>query len=186
MKVCPYCGHTKTGINGTEKKDPDSRRYRVCLGCGKSFTTIEIVVVSTGEGYAPLQHGASARPPDSTTYRRIEVPPDTWGLPFQLAMDITHWWEVSRWGKHGQRAVWTERAFKGSLLRVQQLHMVMPDRARHLVAEGVEKGWQALDPKYLAPYRLFGRGAAAPTQTTPMGPVSPTMQSALERWNDNP
>jgi hypothetical protein len=186
MKVCPYCGHTKTGINGTESKDPDSRRYRVCMGCGKSFTTIEVVVVNTGEGYVPLQQSGPIRPPASTSFRRPDVPPDTWGLPYQLAIDITHWWEVSRWGKWGSKAVWTERAFKASLARVQQLHLAMPDRARQLVAEGVEKGWQALDPKYLAPDRLFGRGAAAPTQATPMGPVSATMQSALERWNDNP
>ena len=187
MKACPFCGHTKTCINRTDAKDPDSRRYRVCLGCGKSFTTIEVVVVNTGEGYVPLsQEGTStmANKAVSTTYRRVQMPPDSWGLPYQLAIDLTHWWEVSRWGKWGNKAVWTERAFKASLSRVQQLHMVQPDRARELVQQGVERGWQALDPKFLQPTAMAARPAVA--QATPMGPVSPTMQAAVESWNGNP
>ena len=185
MKVCPFCGHNKTAINRTDAKDPDSRRYRVCLGCGKSFTTIEQVVVNTGGEWVPLQQEAH-RPPVSTSFRRPVMPADTWGLPYQMAMDICHWWEVSRWGKHGNKAVWTERAFKASLSRVQQLHLAMPERARELVAKGVENGWMGLDPKFLNPREQLGRFAStAPSQASPIGPVSPTMQSALESWNDS-
>jgi hypothetical protein len=184
MKVCPFCGHTKTGINGTESKDPDSRRYRVCLSCGKPFTTIEVVVVNTGGEWAPLQQ-ETARPSAVTSYRRVSMPPDSWGLPYQLAIDISHWWEVARWSKHGNKAVWTERAFNASLSRVQQLHLAMPERARELVAKGVENGWMGLDPKFLNPREQFGR--FAPTaQATPLGPKSPAMQAAVESWHDNP
>jgi len=184
MKVCPFCGHTKTAINRTDAKDPDSRRYRVCLGCGKSFTTIEQVVVNTGGEWVPLQQ-EGRRPPVSTSFRTPVVPADSWGLPYQLALDITHWWQISRWAKHGNKAVWTERAFNGSLSRVQKLHAVAPDRARLLVQHGIEKGWQALDPQYLVQIGMPARPAPV-AQASPMGPVSPTMQSALESWNDSP
>ena len=186
MKVCPFCGHTKTAINGNDRKDPDARRYRVCLGCGKSFTTIEQVVVHTGDDWVPLQQEPS-RPRVSTSFRAPVVPPDSWGLPYQLALDITHWWQVSRWAKHGNKAVWTERAFAASLARVQKLHSVMPEKARELVQQGVEKGWQALDAKYLlpdGPPGSFPRPAMA--QATPLGPLSPTFQAAAESWHDNP
>jgi len=180
---CPHCGHARTGINRTVKRDGTNRRYRVCMDCGKSFTTIEQVVVFTGDDFVPLQQETTQRLA-STTYRRVQMPPDSWGLPYQLAMDITHWWEVSRWGKHGNKAVWTERAFTASLGRVQKLHSVQPDRARELVQQGVEKGWQALDPKFLQPTGLAPRPAMA--QATPLGPISPVMQAAVESWHDNP
>ena len=180
---CPHCDHAKTCINRTERKDGNSRRYRVCMNCGKSFTTIEQVVVFTGEEFVPLQQGGT-NPLASTSFRRITMPPDSWGLPYQLAMDITHWWEVSRWGKHGNKAVWTERAFNASLGRVQKLHAVQPDRARELVQQGVEKGWQGLDPKFLQPTGPVPR--SAPAQARPMAPLSPTFQAAAESWHDNP
>lgn len=182
MKSCPHCGHCGSKQNGYEKKDPDFRRYRQCDSCGERFTTIEVVVVSTKDGYVPFANEATPRPP-GTGFRRVAVPPDTWGLPYQLAMDISHWWEVSRWSKHRNKAVWTERAFKGSLERVRQLHRTAPDRARRLVQQGVELGWQTLDPSYLTSDRSGSGRPAAPAPASPTGPISPTMQAAVEKWN---
>ncbi len=183
---CPYCGHRGSTINRREPWDDTVRCYRVCTSCTRRYTTIEVPVEFQGGTYVPFGQEVAQRVPakPSTSFRRVVMPPDTWGLPYQLAMDITHWWEVARWGKHGNKAVWTERAFTASLERVKQLHAVQPDRARELVQQGVEKGWQGLDPKYLQPTGPVPR--SAPTQATPLGPVSPTMQAAVESWQDSP
>lgn len=174
---CPHCGNSRTVINRTERKDGTSRRYRVCLGCARSFTTIETAVVFTGDGYTemPAQQNRAL----STSYRKLVLPSDLWGLPDQLAQDLAHWWQTARWSKHGNKAVWTQRAFEASLRRVQQLHAVNPARAAELVQQGIERGWQALDPKFLDPPAV--RMAAAASR---LGPQSPRMQSALDRWND--
>lgn len=173
---CPHCGSSRTGIHRTERKDGTSRRYRVCLECQHSFTTVEVAVVFTGEGYTEMPAKAQRLP--STSFRTLVLPCDTWGLPYELAQDIAHWWQVARWSKHGNKAVWTQRAFEGSLHRVQQLHAVDPNRARELVEQGIERGWMALDPKFMEPVR---RGAVAASR---VGPNSPAMQSALERWSE--
>lgn len=40
--ICPYCGGEKTRVTTTIKSF-ENRRFRVCLSCKKSFSTIEHV-----------------------------------------------------------------------------------------------------------------------------------------------
>ncbi len=185
---CPHCGFKGSNVNRRDTWEDTVRCYRTCKSCGRPYTTIEVPVVFEGNTYVPYKQADKRPLPSAAIFRRPVMPADTWGLPYQLAMDVCHWWEVARWSKWGRKAVWTERAFKASLNRVLQLHAVTPDRARELVQAGVEKGWQSLDPKFLNPDRPIGRpfASTAPAQASPMGPVSPTMQSALESWNDSP
>ncbi len=40
--ICPYCAHDKTRVVGTTK-GLKNERFRKCLGCGKTFQTVEAV-----------------------------------------------------------------------------------------------------------------------------------------------
>ena len=40
---CPFCGHTETRVLDSRPHDERIRRRRECLGCGKRFTTYEII-----------------------------------------------------------------------------------------------------------------------------------------------
>ena len=42
---CPFCGHTDSRVIDSRPTDEDSRirRRRECVGCGKRFTTYEVV-----------------------------------------------------------------------------------------------------------------------------------------------
>jgi len=175
---CPECHARNPRTNGADYlEDGGYRRYRVCGSCGLSFTSVEHAVVFTGKEYKNRLNS----PPPEARYRKLVLPSDHWGLPAELAQDVAHWWQVSRWSKQRSRAVWTFRAFESSLQRVQQLHAVDPARAKELVEQGVEKGWQTLDPKYLSSPMVQRNQAAAGSRT---GPNSPAMQSALDRWHE--
>ena len=40
---CPFCGHTETRVLDSRPHDERIRRRRECLGCGKRFTTYEVI-----------------------------------------------------------------------------------------------------------------------------------------------
>ena len=59
---CPFCGQTDSRVIDSRPTDEDSRirRRRECIGCGKRFTTYEvvenlpIVVVKTDKSREPF------------------------------------------------------------------------------------------------------------------------------------
>jgi uncharacterized C2H2 Zn-finger protein len=188
---CHLCPNEKVILNRAK----DGIRWYNCPACGESFTTREELVVFNGTAYLPAPNRPklelpevppSKRPrsPVVERMRECRIPADSWGLPPSMARDVKYWWEQSRWIKHGPRAVWTERALLTSVRRLVTLHSASPADAEALLEQAVEKGWQALDPKYL---RMgWDNAPARPAPAAPAGPKDKSMQSALATWNESP
>ncbi len=188
---CHYCPNERVTLNRTK----DGIRWYSCGACGQSFTTREELVVFTGTAYVPapnrpklelpaLQAPKRPRSPVVERMRECRIPADNWGLPASMARDVKHWWEQSRWIKHGGRAVWTQRALLASVRRLVAIHQASPADALQLIEGAVEKGWQAIDGRYLQ--RSWDSSPARPAPASQEGPKDKSMQSALATWNENP
>ena len=192
---CPNCGTDRLKF-GRQDKNSDIRWY-TCLDCGEKIVTDEVRVVFNGEKYVPAKAGPVLElppiPPEAKKKKRdpspvvermrvVHVPADHWGLTPSIARDVKYWWEQSRWLKHGGKAVWSERAFLASLRRLKTLHDASPADAVKLIEEAVEKGWQALDPRYMHRAFIDGKRATVAAVVAQQGPKDPAMQSALAEW----
>lgn len=188
---CCYCPNERVTLNRAK----DGIRWYSCGACGESFITREELVVYTGTTYVPAPNrpklqlpevppSKRARSPVVERMRECRIPADNWGLPPSMARDVKHWWEQSRWIKHGGRAVWTERALLSSVRRLLALHQASPADALQLIEAAVEKGWQAIDGRYLRPG--WDNAPARPAPAPQDGPKDKSMQSALATWNETP
>ncbi len=194
---CPYCNHSHTRVTETRATGEGDRRYRLCLGCSKSFTTMERVTIFLGpktgwrdltvEPHAPSL--ALVPPPDpvpgqapdaepkpkvarTSRYRASTDDPRLCVFAQPVQSLLVEWWNEARWSKHKAKATWTEAAWVASVKRVEALGAFQ--RQLELCQAGVEHGWQALKEEYLGtPSRLSF------ASSRPM-PKDPAMLAALE------
>lgn len=193
---CPHCGHDKSRVTDTRPRAAADLRYRICLGCGRKFSTLETVCV-----YAGRQTGhVSATPPVAVDFGPPE-PQSGPDLPlrprpqigrYKATLDderlgyvtpdarslLVQWWNEARWSKHKAKATWTETAWEASVQRVANMPT---DLQLALCSAGVEHGWQALKLEYLDGQGK-GRVQPAPTAAGRPMPKDPAMLAALEQW----
>lgn len=43
MMICAFCGSSQTKILDSREKDNTVRRRRICMTCGKRYSTVEIL-----------------------------------------------------------------------------------------------------------------------------------------------
>lgn len=193
---CPHCGHEKSRVSDTRTRPEADLRYRRCAHCGKAFTTLETVCVYAGRGRGfvadqintpqdfgpplqvvpdPVPAAAKAKPTARYVAALNTESLDAVSPDVQLL--LVEWWNVARRSKHGQKATWTEAAWKASVGRVAALPI---DQQLALAAAGVEHGWQALKIDYLD--NGSARTAALPTATGRPMPKDPAMLAALDQW----
>lgn len=188
---CPHCGHDKSRVTETRANDEADRRIRLCLGCAKTFTTFERVAIYAGRavGYVevgqppvlevvpdpePTEESVAAKRVNNRRWHPVGVPE---GVCEEAAPLLLEWWNESRRLKHKGNAVWSEKAWLASVERVKALP---PHQQVALCQAGVEQGWQALKPEYLA-----GGTAQLPRLPRADGrpmPTDPAMLAALESW----
>ena len=191
---CPHCGHEKSRVTETRAGDDSDRRWRLCLGCARTFATFERVAIYAGRAAGYVELGAPPPPPPPP----LEVVPDHIPEPtkkvastarYQASLDedclvnvcaeaqllLVQWWNESRKSKHRANATWTKAAWEASVQRVASL----PKWQQMLLAHaGVEHGWQALKPEYLKDELAKPTGDGRPM------PKDPAMLAALESWPD--
>jgi hypothetical protein len=191
---CPECGHHHSRVTDTHRKGDGIRRYRTCRKCGHKFATLERIETwdPAMGGYTPADEQrpalapvpdhfveptkmvAAAERPNNRRWHPVGVPE---GVCQEAAPLLLEWWNESRRLKHKGNAVWSEKAWLASVERVKAL---APHQQVALCQAGVEQGWQALKPEYLA-------GAAARLPQLPRAdgrpmPKDPAMLAALESW----
>lgn len=189
---CPHCGHEKSRVTETRAGDEADRRIRLCLGCARTFQTLERVCVFAGRaaGYVevgepapalqvvpdpePQAEPAAAKRVNNRRWHPVGVPE---GVCEEAAPLLLEWWNESRRLKHKGNAVWSEKAWLASVERVKALP---PAQQVALCQAGVEQGWQALKAEYL-------RDGAARLPQLPRAdgrpmPKDKSMLAALESW----
>jgi hypothetical protein len=188
---CPHCGHEKSRVTETRQMGDADRRIRLCQGCGRTYQTLERVCVYAGRaaGYVevsqppalevvpapgPAEEAAVAKRVNNRRWHPAGVPV---GVCEEAAPLLLEWWNESRRLKHKGNAVWSEKAWLASVERVKAL---APHQQMALCQAGVEQGWQALKPEYLA-----GGQARLPQLPRADGrpmPKDPAMLAALDSW----
>ena len=182
---CPHCGHEESRVTETRASAEYDRRIRICRKCGKNFQTIERVAVYAGRAAGYIEAGQLALPPEDDEAEQAKLKPperfaashdsvDLVGLPSEVRPLLVEWWNSSRRSKHGNKATWTEGAWRQNVRRVAALPQW---KQLLLVQAGVEQGWQALKPEYL--------GEVAPPADKGLAPKSSAMQEAIEQWNSS-
>lgn len=189
---CPHCGHEKSRVTETRANDEADRRIRLCLGCARTFQTLERVCVFAGRSAGYVEVGqpapalqvvpdpesesepAAAKRVNNRRWHPVGVP---LGVCEEAAPLLLEWWNESRRIKHKGNAVWSERAWLASVERVKALP---PAQQVALCQAGVEQGWQALKAEYL-------RDGAARLPQLPKAdgrpmPKDPAMLAALQSW----
>lgn len=154
---CPNCNESVTQVRSTRRlASGDVRRMRACSACGHSFPTLEALLdpasMSAGN-LAELKPAPRRSPPPGGAYMNPEIAEGL--LPPLLAEKVVDWWVTARRLKHGRKAVWSERAFRGSLNRVVALYQANPAKADYLVERGLEQGWQSLDPEFVQNHKAY-------------------------------
>lgn len=187
---CPHCGHDKSRVTETRPTGDADRRIRLCQGCGRTYQTLERVCVYAGRaaGYLevapppvlevvpdpePDDEAVAAKRVNNRRWHPVGVPA---GVCEEAAPLLLEWWNESRRLKHKGNAVWSEKAWLASVERVMALS---PAEQVALCQAGVEQGWQALKPEYMA--------SQLRTQPVPRAggrpmPKDPSMLAALESW----
>ncbi len=177
---CPHCDHPDSRVTETRSSPEYDRRIRLCRGCGKTFQTLERVAVFAGRaaGYieavqTPVLEIAAEAPRKRPSRYVANLNDDRLvNVCAEAQPLLVEWWNVSRHSKHGNKAVWTQRAWLQNVDRVSAL----PKWKQVLLAKaGVESGWQALNPDYM-------RDAAPPAEEG-LAPKSGAMQEAIAAWN---
>lgn len=192
---CPHCGHEKSRVTETRAAGEADRRIRLCLGCARTFQTLERVCVFAGRaaGYVevgqhapalevvpdpePVEEPAAAKRTSTRRWHPVDVPD---GVCEEAAPLLLEWWNESRRLKHKGNAVWSEKAWLASVERVKALP---PSQQVALCQAGVEQGWQALKLDYLKGQHGTAAGPVALPRADgrPM-PKDPAMLAALEQW----
>jgi hypothetical protein len=190
---CPHCGHGKSRVTETRAADEADRRIRLCLGCARTFQTLERVCVFAGKAAGYIEAGppipALAVVPDpvsrveAETAQTVQKPVSRYvaalnteslsGISMEVQMRLVEWWNVSRRSKHKGNATWTVAAWEASVKRVAALP---PSQQLLLAQAGVEHGWQTLKPEYIKDE------LARPTAAGRPMPKDPAMLAALEQW----
>lgn len=190
---CPHCGHEKSRVTDTRQRPEADLRYRLCMNCGKKFTTLETVCVYAGRqaGHvsAPLPDALDFGPPLPEEPEPAPRPPVRIGRYIASLDDdrlvnvcaeaqplLVQWWNEARFSKHKARATWTEAAWEMSVERVAAL--AKPQQIE-LAQAGVEHGWQTLKYGYLDAAK--GLRPVPSAAGRPM-PKDPAMLAALDQW----
>lgn len=188
---CPHCGHEKSRVTETRAGAEVDRRIRLCLGCARTFQTLERVCVFAGKAAGYVEVGQPApvlevvpdpQPVKAKNAARHQASEDDDRLAF-VTPDarplLVQWWNESRKSKHRANATWTTAAWEASVQRVANLptHLQIA-----LCQAGVEHGWQALKLEYIT-----DKGHGRQVQPAPRGdgrpmPKDPAMLAALEQW----
>lgn len=195
---CPECNHASSRVLETIRVREGLRRRRICTECAHRFDTLERVELwdSTLQNYVavaaePPAPALAVVPRTKPAYDRqlrekakaaakYQASPSEdrlAGICLEAQSLLVQWWNESRWSKHKGRATWTEAAWEASVRRVAAL--AAPQQVA-LCTAGVEHGWQALKPEYLA--GNGGRAQPAPNATGRPMPKDPAMLAALEQW----
>lgn len=187
---CPHCGDQSSRVTETRAHSADGLlRYRLCKGCGRTYTTMERVCVYAGRAAGflePVQDRPvltvvepsvkEAKPAAAKAKASRFTPTEAPAMVCAEARPLLlQWWNESRRSKHGSSATWTQAAWEASCSRVANLP---PAQQIELCRQGVEFGWQALKPSYMGGST---RPAVVPTAGPPM-PKDPAMLAALDQW----
>ena len=57
--VCPYCNWPETNVTDSRDHEVGMRRRRVCVNCGQSFSTMEVVITSENKYISQIDIAAS-------------------------------------------------------------------------------------------------------------------------------
>lgn len=180
---CPHCNHADSRVTETRANPEYDKRTRQCRSCGRNFSTVERVAVYAGRAAGYIEAGQPALPDEEEAEpAKLKAPerfaahlnhPDVAALATEAQPLMVEWWNVSRRSKWGNKATWTENAWRQNVRRAAALpHWKQVALAR----AGIEQGWQALKPEYL--------GDVAPPSDHGIAPKSSAMQEAIEQWNN--
>lgn len=207
---CPHCGHEKSRVTETRAGADADRRIRLCLGCARTFQTLERVCVFAGRaaGYVevsapePVETAVLAMGGNVVRLQQPEQPAEKPAAAnraptakrqeaYVADLDdagIATLTEEARpliveWWNVSRRSKHGAKAawtFPAFHASLTRLSQ-LPNYQQVLLAQaGVEHGWQALKTEYLK------EELAKPSALGRPMPKDPAMLAALEQWPSQP